>query len=88
MLTPEGLLGLARQPAPFSSRSRKKPPSLHGTESGQPRDSDGLREPEPPIKPDIAAVLWLASSQSLSVVPQPPNAFSSVSKVNLWRQHN
>lgn len=66
LLTPEGLLGLARQPAPSSSRRKKKPPSLHSTECGQPRDSGGV--PEPWINPNIAVSGRLAS-QLFSVFP-------------------
>lgn len=83
LLTPEVPLGLARPPAPSSSRRKKKPPSLRSTEWGQPRDSGGL--PEPRITPDMAVVVWLAVAL---VVPRSPISFSSVSEVNPGRQHN
>lgn len=52
LLTPGRLMGLARQAALSSSSRKKKPPSLHGTECGQHRDSGGL--PEPRTEPDMA----------------------------------
>lgn len=48
LFMPGELLGLARHRAPSSSRRRKKPPSLHSTVCGQPRDTaDAAPPPEP-----------------------------------------
>lgn len=82
LLTPEGPLGFTRQPAPSSSSRKKKPPSLHSTEWGQPRDSGGV--PEPRINPSIA-VEWLAVVLG---VPRSPMSFSSVCEVNPGGQHS
>ena len=82
MLLPEVELGLARHPAPSSSSRKKKPPSLHSTECGQARGSDGL--PEPRVQPNIAVVLWLAVALGF---PRSPTSLSSACEVNPGGRH-
>ncbi|KAL1272877.1 hypothetical protein QQF64_028739 [Cirrhinus molitorella] len=69
---PGALLGLARHRAPSRNSRRKKPPSLHSTVCGQPRDTaDAAPPPEPRAGRNITAHRCVKKSLRSNCATEP-----------------